>query len=127
MGYPLLGHRPNLAIVKSELLSQVSKLMRESEVAARSVKLWCVELIPVRGELSEKELLWFAKGAPSEPNGAVLWAARALNGFADHRVPVFLREGQRLVIFTDKAQAAACAKEETNEFWVGKVREARIR
>jgi len=47
-------------------------------------------------------------------------------GLQDDREAQFARVRQRLVVFTERKQAAGRAKKETNEFWSGKVRQVKI-
>lgn len=92
-------------------------------------KLWCVELVPKRkqfGEPAMKDLLWLAKGMPTELSQAFLWAAQAVAGLADNREARFARVQQRLVVFRDRTEAARRARKETDEFWVGKVRAVKV-
>ena len=56
----------------------------------------------------------------------VPWVAEIMAGLADEREAHFARVYQRLVVFTQKKQAAHRAKKETNEFWAGKVRPVKI-
>jgi len=91
--------------------------------------LWCVELVAIRKQLGETELrtaLYLAKGIPSNPDEALLWMAQVMGGLSDDREAHFARSRQRLVVFTDKKEAAKRARTETNEFWRGVVREVRV-
>ena len=88
-----------------------------------------MELVPKRkrlGETEMKEALRLAKGMPAEPQEALLWMAQVLGGLADNREAHFARVRQRLVVFTDRAEAARLARKETDEFWRGAVREVRV-
>ena len=92
-------------------------------------KLWCVELVPKRKRLGERELkraIWLAKGLPKDPDGALLWMAQVVGGLEDSRESHFARVRQRLVVFTDRKEAARRARKETGEFWRGMVREVRV-
>ena len=77
-------------------------------------------------EAEMKRALSLAKGMPSDPDKAMLWIAEAMAGFKDNREAQFARVRQRLVVFTEKKQASARAKKETNQFWLGIVRPVKI-
>lgn len=92
-------------------------------------RLWCVELVPKRKRLGEAEMkkaLRLARGMPSEPREALFWMAQVVEGLQDSREAQFARMRGRLIVFTEKKEAARRARRETNEFWSGKVREVRV-
>jgi hypothetical protein len=92
-------------------------------------KLWCVELVPKRKRLSDaevKRVVGLAKGMPNDPEKARRWMAQVMAGVQDNREAHFARVRQRLVVFTERKEAAARAKKGTNEFWSGKVRPVKI-
>ena len=103
-------------------------LMRYSDNGGQA-KLWCVELVPKRKRLSAAEMkrtAELAQGMPDDPEKARRWMAQVMAGVEDNREPRFARVRQRLVVFTDRKQAAQRAKKETNEFWSGKVQPVKI-
>ena len=55
-----------------------------------------------------------------------MWMVQVLEGVQDHRARQFARVRQRLVVFADRKEAARHAREETNEFWSGKLRRVRV-
>jgi hypothetical protein len=100
-----------------------------SKSSGRTSKLWCAELVPKRKALGESEMkkaVRLAKGIPSDPDEALQWMAQVVGGLQDNRQPQFAREGQRLVVFRLKADAAKRARQETNEYWWGKVRPVKV-
>jgi hypothetical protein len=93
------------------------------------LRLWCVELVPKLKRFTRNDALKvakLAKGIPSDRARAEKWMAQVICGFTDERTPRFARDRQRLVVFKVKARAAKRAKNETNEFWSGKVRAVKI-
>jgi hypothetical protein len=91
--------------------------------------LWCVELVPKRKKTIQedvKEALGLAGGMPKDEIRAFFWMAQILEGVRDHREPQFARVYQRLVVFTDRKEAARRARKETGEFWTGRVRRVRV-
>jgi hypothetical protein len=92
------------------------------------LQLWCVELVPKKWRTDQAELrqvLWLARGMPKDEMQALMWMAQVLAGVQDHRERQFARVYQRLVVFTDRKEAARHARKETNEYWTGKVRRVR--
>ena len=92
-------------------------------------KLWCVEVVPKRrrlGEAEKKEALSLAKRIPSDHRLASLCMTAILSRLEDDRTAYFARMRQRLVVFTDKKEAARRASQETNESWQGRVRAVRV-
>jgi hypothetical protein len=91
--------------------------------------LWCVEFVPIRkrlGETEKRTVLWLAKGIPKNETEALFWVAQVMGGLSDSREAHFARVRQRLVVYTDKKEAAKRARAETNEFWRAVVREVRV-
>src|SRR5436190_2082305 len=73
----------------------------ESKNGSGEHELWCVELVHKKKEMTDRDLAkvtWLAKGVPSDPDEALLWAAMILGGVADDRGPDFARVRQRLVV-----------------------------
>ena len=88
-----------------------------------------VELVPKKKKLGDtdmKRAVEMAKGMPSDPDKALTWMAEVMAGISDNREACFARVRQRLVVFTERKQAAQRAKKETDEFWSGKVRPVKI-
>jgi hypothetical protein len=91
--------------------------------------LWCVELVPKRKQLTDRDLkhaIWLARGIPADPIGELFWMAMVMGGLADDRGPDFARIRQRLVVFKNRKDALATARKEENEFWSARVRQVWI-
>ena len=117
-----------MLVARGEMGHARGMLMRYSNNGGQA-KLWCVELVPKRKRLSEAEMkraAALATGMPSDPEKALRWMAEVMAGVQDNREAQFARVRQRLVVFTERKQAAQRAKKETNEFWSGKVRPVKI-
>jgi hypothetical protein len=115
--------------VKGDFGMVAGMLKDISNGGGQASNLWCEELVPKRKALGESEMkkaMRLAKGIPSDPDAALLWMAQIVCGLQDNREPQFSRDRQRLVVFRLKADAAHRAKQETNEFWSGKVRPVKI-
>jgi hypothetical protein len=93
------------------------------------LQLRCVELVPKQTKTDQAELrevLWLAGGMPRDEVQALVWMAQVLEGVQDHRERQFARVYQRLVVFTDRKEAARHARKDTNDYWTGKVRRVRV-
>ena len=111
------------------IMQPIEQSETESKNGSGEQELWCVELVHKKKEMTDRDLAkvtWLAKGVPSDPDGALLWAAMILGGVADDRGPDFARVRQRLVVFKNRKDALAMARKEENEFWSARVRQVRI-
>ena len=81
---------------------------------------------PLTKEEEKRKVLQMAVGIPRDEKQALFWVAQVLEGVRGHREAQFARVYQRLVVFTDRKEAARHASKETNESWTGKVRRVRV-
>lgn len=95
------------------------------------MKLWCVLCIPKLRPNDEKLRLQgiqrLLNGPGKSELSQMMWAVQAAVGFNDNREPKYQELRQRLIVFEDLRDAVEAAKKATNEFWIGKVREVRVK
>lgn len=94
-----------------------------------ATQIWCVLCIPIKHRddaTVQRDIKFLLDGPGTTDFQRICWVAKAMNGLDDHRTPCFSTRYQRLVVFHSRKAAAKHAKECTNEFWRGVVRQVRV-